>query len=206
MRAVMEDSACENEALYRFMAIDTLPYPHELTDGVVTLRASRISDGLSVAEAVRESVSTVGRWQDWCHPGYDVASAHMWIDASRKAWLLGEAYEMLIVDASSDTPLGAMGVNRVDREQRFANLGYWVRESAQGRGVATRAGRLAIGFAFGSVRVSRLEIVAACDNLPSRKTAERLGSTFEGILRNRLVVQGLSVDAAMYSILPGDLP
>lgn len=188
------------------MAIDTLPYPDDLGDGVIRLRAPRLSDGLALAEAVRESVATVGRWQDWCHPGYDVASAHMWIEASRKAWLLGEAYEMLVVDATTDQPLGAMGVNHVDREQRYANLGYWVRESAQRLGVATRAGEMAIRFAFESVRVARLEIVAAHDNLPSRKTAERLGGTFEGILRNRLVVNDLSVDAAMYSIISTDRP
>jgi RimJ/RimL family protein N-acetyltransferase len=65
---------------------------------------------------------------------------------------------------------------------------------------------MAARFAFETVGVSRLEIVAADDNVASRKTAERIGGKFEGILRNRLVVNGTSVDAAMYSIVPDDLP
>jgi RimJ/RimL family protein N-acetyltransferase len=98
-----------------------------------------------------------------------------------------------------------MGVNHLNREQRFANLGYWVRESAQGTGIAGHCGRLAARFAFETVGVSRLEIVAAHDNVASRKTAERIGGKFEGILRNRLVVNDTSVDAAMYSLIPDDL-
>jgi RimJ/RimL family protein N-acetyltransferase len=93
-------------------------------------------------------------------------------------------------------------VNHLNREHRFANLGYWVRESAQGRGVASGAGRLAARFAFETVGVSRLEIVAAHDNVASRKTAERIGGQLEGILRNRLVLKGTPIDAAMYALIP----
>lgn len=187
------------------MTIDTLPYPHSLSDGVVSLRAHRPSDAEALAVAVRESVPTVGRWQDWCHEGYAIGDAESWMAGCRQDWLLGDGYEMLIVDARTDQLLGGMGVNQRNREQRFANLGYWVRQSAQGRGVATRAGNLAIGFAFEAVKVARLEIVVAHDNVPSRKTAERLGGTFEGMLRSRLIINGKSVDAAMYSIVLGDL-
>ncbi len=186
------------------MAIDTLPYPTDLTDGVVTLRAHRSGDAEPLAEAVRESVDTVGRWQDWCHAGYDTADADQWMALARKSWLLADGFEMLIVNANTSRILGGMGVNQRNKEQRFANLGYWVRQSEQGRGIATRAGRLAIGFAFASVRVARLEIVVAEHNLPSRRTAERLGGTFEGILRKRLVLKGDSLDCAMYSVVLGD--
>ena len=186
------------------MAIETLPYPNALTDGQVTLRPHRTGDMEALAEAVRESVATVGRWQDWCHAGYTPMDAAAWIATCQKAWLMGEGHEFLVFDAATDALLGGMGVNHLNHEHRFANLGYWVRESAQGRGVAARAGKLAVQFAFEAVRVSRLEIVAAHDNVPSRKTAERIGGIFEGILRNRLVLRNKPVDAAMYSVVSGD--
>lgn len=187
------------------MSSDILPYPTHLTDGVVELRVHRDSDAPALVEAVRESVDTVGRWQDWCHAAYDLDDARRWMDICRKDWLLGDGYEMLIVEAGGGRLLGGMGVNQRHSEQRFANLGYWVRESAQRQGIATRAGRLAIGFAFDMAKVERLEIVAAHDNLPSRRTAERLGGTFEGMLRKRLVIRDKSVDAAMYSVTRDDL-
>jgi RimJ/RimL family protein N-acetyltransferase len=180
----------------------TVPYPHDLTDGIVALRAHRPSDGPALAEAVRESVGTVGRWQDWCHDAYDLAAAESWIATCRQSWLMGDGCEMLIVDATTDRLLGGMGVNQRNREHRFANLGYWVRESMQGRGIATRAAKLAIRFAFETVGVTRLEVVVAHDNVPSRRTAERIGGKFEGMLRNRLYIQESPVDAAMYALLP----
>jgi len=186
------------------MTETTLPYPVNLTDGVVTLRAHRTSDADELAAAVRESVDTVGRWQDWCHAGYTTADATSWLDICRRDWLLGDGFEMLIVDALTDRLLGGMGVNQRDKEQRIANLGYWVRQAEQGRGVATRAARLAIRFAFGEVAVERLEIVVAEGNEPSRRTAVRLGGFFEGMLRKRLIVRGTSVDAAMHSIVRSD--
>lgn len=188
------------------MAIETLPYPNALTDGHVTLRPHRAIDAAALAEAVCESVGTVGRWQDWCHAGYTSADAAAWIATCQKHWLMGDGHEFLVFDATTDALLGGMGVNHLNREHRFANLGYWVRESAQGQGVATRAGKLAARFAFDAVKVSRLEIVAARDNVASRKTAERIGGSYEGILRNRLVLQGISMDAAMYSLIPSDEP
>ncbi|UPG92465.1 GNAT family N-acetyltransferase [Luteibacter aegosomatissinici] len=187
------------------MTIDTVPYPHDLTDGVVRLRAYRDDDAEALAEAVRESVATAGAWLSWARADYDTATAQDWIRLCKQAWLLGDGFEMIIVDAHTDHFLGGMGVNQRNREHRFANLGYWVRESAQGRGIVTRAGKLALRWAFEVAGVSRMEIVAAHDNLPSRRAAERIGGRFEGMLRNRLVINDNEVDAAMYSVIPADL-
>lgn len=182
------------------MTIDTVPYPKDLSDGVVRLRAYRDDDAEALAEAVRESTGTAGRWLAWARADYDAATAQDWIRLCKQAWLLGDGFEMVIVDAQSDRFLGGMGLNQRNREHRFANLGYWVRASEQGKGIVTRAGRLAVPWAFDVIGLGRVEIVAAHDNVPSRKAAERIGGAFEGILRNRLIIKQKPVDAAMYSI------
>lgn len=186
------------------MTIDTVPYPQDLTDGVVRLRAYRDTDADAMAEAVRESAASVGRWMPWARADYDTATAQDWIRLCKQAWLLGDGFEMLIEDAHTGRYLGGMGVNQRHREHRFANLGYWLRTSAHGKGYVTRAGKLALGFAFETVHLTRIEIVAARENHPSRKAAERIGGVFEGMLRNRLVISEKPFDAAMYSVVPGD--
>ncbi|MGN6480848.1 GNAT family N-acetyltransferase [Luteibacter sp.] len=184
------------------MTIDTVPYPHDLSDGVVRLRAYRDDDAEALAEAVRESVGTAGPWLAWARADYDTATAQDWIRLCKQAWLLGDGFEMIIVDTQTGRFLGGMGINQRHREHRFATLGYWVRESEHGKGIVTRAGTLVLPWAFDVVGVTRVEIVAAHDNLPSRKAAERIGGTFEGMLRNRLVINDKPVDAAMYSVTP----
>jgi len=51
----------------------------------------------------------------------------------------------------------------------------------------------------------RIEIVAAVDNIPSQRVAEKAGARREGVLRNRLFINGESLDAVLFSLVPEDL-
>ena len=79
-----------------------------------------------------------------------------------------------------------------------------MRTGATGRGVATRAARLAGEFAVTQLALLRAEIVVAVGNMPSQRVAEKCGAKREGILRNRLIVREKVFDAVMYSLTPQD--
>jgi len=55
--------------------------------------------------------------------------------------------------------LGGCGLTNPNRRHQFANLYYWVRNSAARQGVAPAAVRLAARFAFAELRLQRVEIV-----------------------------------------------
>jgi RimJ/RimL family protein N-acetyltransferase len=117
----------------------------------------------------------------------------------------GQEYAFAIVSPEGRL-LGGCGLNQINRLHRFANLGYWVRTSATGRGVATEAVRQLSAFAFQSTDLVRLEIVCAVGNERSQRVAERAGATREGVLRQRLLLHGQPVDATLYSLVrPGTL-
>lgn len=171
----------------------------------VVLRPPREDDAEAVCEAVRESVAEVGAWLGWCHPAYDRDDALGWVRASRGARARGEECAFVITDARDGTVLGGCGLNQVDASNRRANLGYWVRTTATGRGVATEAAGLAAEFALGVLGLGRLEIVAARRNRASQRVAEKLGAVREGVLRARFWIAGEPVDGVLYSLVPGDL-
>jgi RimJ/RimL family protein N-acetyltransferase len=50
-----------------------------------------------------------------------------------------------------------------------------------------------------------LEIIAASDNLPSQRVAEKAGARREGLLRHRLLLGGRPHDALIYSLIRADL-
>jgi RimJ/RimL family protein N-acetyltransferase len=178
--------------------------PTEREAGGIRIRKYRSDDLQHLVEAVRESVRTVGRWQGWCHSGYAENDGTTWIDNCICAWDAGQRYDFAIVDAANGDYLGGIGVNQRNLEHNFANVGYWVRESCQTRGVATQAARLAIGFAFNVLGLTRIEIIAAVDNRASRRVAEKVGAPLEGIARNRLVLNGTPLMAAVYAMVPAD--
>lgn len=147
-----------------------------------------------------ESIATVGRWMQWCHPDRTEDEGIEWYRTCEENWRNGIEYEFSAFAASGEY-LGAGGINQFNRVHNFANLGYWVRQSRQGQGVATEVADLIARFGFETLGLSRIEIVVAVDNLPSRRVAEKLGATFEGIARRRILLRGASIDAAMYSLV-----
>lgn len=176
-----------------------------LTDGRIVIRPCRLDDAAAIYQAVRESISEVSRWAPWCGPDYSISDCTSWLRSRSQAWSDGAEYDFVVLDAAEDTFLGGCGLNQINREHNFANLGYWVRTGRTGRGVATAAVRLIARFGFQELRLSRLEIVAAVANRTSQRVAEKAGAVREGVQRNRHLVRDMLYDAVMFSLVPQDL-
>jgi ribosomal-protein-serine acetyltransferase len=176
----------------------------ELIEGPLLIRTYREEDESALFEAVRESIAEVGRWLPWCHQNYSIEETRQFISSRTASSQSDEWYSVGIFAADGGRFLGGVGINFINRAHQFANLGYWVRTSAAGHGIATIATRAVAKFGFDRLGLHRIEIVAAVDNIASQRVAEKAGATREGILRNRLLIGGVSVDAVMYSLVPRD--
>lgn len=164
------------------------------------IRPYEAADAEPLWQAARESVAEVFPWLPWCHAAYSMAEATDWVTSRAKLATERREFAFAIVGADGRF-LGGCGINQINPIHGFGNLGYWVRTSATGRGVATEAVRQAAEFAFSKTDLVRLEIVCAADNLRSQRVAERAGALREGVLRNRLRLHDEPVDAVMYSLI-----
>jgi ribosomal-protein-serine acetyltransferase len=97
-----------------------------------------------------------------------------------------------------------VGFHGVSWEHRSTSIGYWLVESAQGRGTMTHAVRALVDHAFGTWRLHRVEIRAAVDNTRSRAVSERLGFTQEGVAREAERMGDRYVDQVVYVTLATD--
>jgi len=180
--------------------IDPGMLPSERESNGISIRKYQPGDSAAIVEAVQESVATVGVWLDWCGNSYGPADADAWIAHASSDWAKAEMFAFAVVDATSSDYLGGVGLSQIDQDNRSANLGYWVRQSYESRGVGTQAARLAVGYAFELLKLTRIEIVCAAMNRPSRRVAEKTGAHFEGLKSGRLSVHGRALDAAVYTI------
>ena len=172
----------------------------------VALRPLQSSDIDSLHEAVRESLDALCRWMPWCHEGYSRDEAASWVALCEREWTAPDGNrEFGIIDAAGGRVLGCTGLNQVNRIHRFANLGYWVRTGACGRGVGRAVVPLVARYGFEAMGLARVEIMPLVDNAASRRVAEAAGARFEGVSRSRLLMRGEPKDAAMYALVPGDL-
>ncbi|MCD9086457.1 GNAT family N-acetyltransferase [Stenotrophomonas sp. SY1] len=172
-----------------------------VSDGLL-LRPFEDSDATVFAEAVRESVESVSRWMPWASHDYSTVHALEWFAACRAQRDAGTALEFGIFCQDSGAFLGGAGLNEIRREHRFCNLGYWVRQSRQGQGIAPRCVRALAAHAFANEGLRRVEIVVAVGNTASEKVAVKSGALHEGIARNRLVINDASVPAHVFSLIP----
>jgi len=176
-----------------------------LTDGVVSLRPLQMADCEAIYTSVRESINELSRWLPWCDPGYAPSDTAGFVGTSIRWWQEGSQFTFGIFDTTDGAHLGVIGVNHLNRQHGYANIGYWVRTSRTGRGFAPRAVRLVARFAFDSLGMARVEIAAEPDNLASRRVAEKAGATLEAVVRNRIVRRGQAYPAALYSLIPEDV-
>lgn len=180
---------------------------HELhlNDGSsILVRPYQPDDVPLLYEAVRESINEVAPWLPWCHPDYAIEESRGWIETRAEAWAQGTEYDFVMIDPTRGRLLGGCGINALNRANRFANLGYWVRTSCTHRGLATAAARCVAAFGFRELGLIRIEIVVATANTASQRVAEKLGATREGVLRNRILVRDQMHDAVMFSLIPSD--
>ena len=172
-----------------------------LSDGLC-LRPLVDSDIEQFVAAALESVETVGAWMPWCVASYKPEDAKAWFDQCAASLGARSAYDIGIFSTDGATLYGGIAVNQINWRWNFGNIGYWVRQSRQRQGIALRAVRAIAHFGFDYLKLTRLEIIVAVDNTPSRGVAEKVGATFECIARNRLVLHEKPIDAAVYSLIP----
>lgn len=110
----------------------------------IIVRPFQAGDAKALQEAAVESVDTVGRWLPWCYPGFSVSDASDWIDECSRNIAAKAAYDLGIFSVGEGRLLGGVAINQINRRYNFGNLGYWVRQSEQRKGIATEAVELII--------------------------------------------------------------
>ncbi len=134
-------------------------------------------------------------------------------DARRlRAWLEGMAASedplfFTIVDKATGRPEGMCSYLRITPEHGVIEIGHiWFSSTLQRTAAATEAIYLLARLVFDDLGYRRLEWKCDALNEPSRRAADRLGFTFEGVFRQHLVIKGRNRDTAWYAMLDREWP
>ncbi len=153
-----------------------------LLDGPTALRAWRDDDIDAIVRACQDP--EVVRWTR-VPEHYGEVEAHAYL-LERGAALRAGATAPFAIVASDDLArlLGSVSILRLAWEHLRGEVGYWLAPEARGAGHATRAVSLACRWAFASLGLERIDLLAAAGNVPSQRVAERAGFTREALLRS----------------------
>jgi RimJ/RimL family protein N-acetyltransferase len=157
------------------------------------------------AQAFRDDPDLGPAWGIEEDPDEAVLSAR--VEGAAKRAAAGGGLELAIADRESDELLGTVVLHSLDERHEHAEVGFWVLESARGRGVGTEAVGLMVDFAFSALGAHRVEMITlpALPHIePVRALARRLGFTEEGVLRQRNFERGRRHHVLMLAVLEDD--
>ena len=107
-----------------------------LTDDVVILRPFRVEDATQLYDAVHESLTELKPWMSWAHDGYSRNAADGFITITCARWEEKTLYAFAITDAQTGDILGGVSLSHIHPVYHLCNVGYWVRTSRHGDGIA----------------------------------------------------------------------
>ncbi len=99
---------------------------------------------------------------------------------------------------------GGIRYHEIDLVNRTTELGYWLGQEFEGKGIAVEACRVLIDYAFGALGLNRIVISCAAENNKSRVIPEKLGFKQESILRQAECLQGNFVNMVIYAMLASE--
>jgi RimJ/RimL family protein N-acetyltransferase len=142
-----------------------------LGDDVITLRAKTRDDADALVRICQDPA--IPRWTRVPVP-YRRRDAEAWIAVSELDLAAGTGIDWLAVD-EHDEVLASIAIQHIRAEQGLGEIGYWVAAPARGRGIATRAVRLATEWGLGELGLRELEILSHEDNGASQGVARAAG-------------------------------
>lgn len=133
---------------------------------------------------------------------YSLAAATDWIVRNREKRSRGEVLSLAIAEPNRGAAVGNVNLVRFSADGQQAALGYWLVPSARGRGLASAAATTLAAWGFETMGLKRIELAILPDNIPSRRVAERLGATPEGLRQESHEAGGRQWDMDIFALSP----
>ena len=149
---------------------------------------------------VNDNFDHIKQWSAWLKdPDRPVGQTLDWIDSNLRHFSSGHGFEIGIWH--NGRMAGQIGYNYFDHDNRKTELGYWLGESFQGKGLITRSCVVLIEHAFTEMNLNRVEIRCGSENHKSRKIPEKLGFKQEGTAREAEWLHDHFIDLVVYAML-----
>jgi RimJ/RimL family protein N-acetyltransferase len=177
--------------------------PQLIESARVCVRPISVSDlsSLLAVNSDEEVVKFLGH-----RPWRAMADAEAWFERISKQQASGSALEFVIAARQTGSVIGRCGLFDFEEINAQAGLGYILDRAHWGHGYMREALTGLIQSAFSEMGLRRLEAKVEAQNTASAGLLRRLGFSREGVLRERWISGGETVDAEVYGLLSHEWP
>lgn len=168
-----------------------------------------VKDGLALAlvqpsfakqylQIVAQEREYLGQWLSW--PAYADSEAFFlnFVQNSLQSYAAGKSWTCAMIYRGQ--VVGNISFNTINTELKKVEIGYWLSQQYQGRGIVSQSVKKMVEIAFHQLEMEKVQISAAVENRPSRRVCERLGFELEGVITRAENLNGMVVDHAIYGM------
>jgi ribosomal-protein-serine acetyltransferase len=138
-------------------------------------------------------------WLPWVDNMQTVANFSQYISDSKRRVADKTDFGFAIIIEKNI--IGRIGIHHISRQNKIGEIGYWLAEGLQRKGIVIKCCAALINYGFTYLGLNRIEIKCGVGNHRSRAIAEKLKFKEEGILRQAEWLNGKFIDLHLYAML-----
>lgn len=131
----------------------------------------------------------------------DIKEAKILIENWQKRYHKKEGFRWGIATKKENKIIGSCGYHNWEKEHFKAEIDFEVTPEFWRKGVMTEVLQSILRYGFEAMELNRIEALYDIENLASKKTLEKAGFVYEGVLRQSAFEKGHFCDAAICSLL-----
>ncbi|MGZ2371572.1 GNAT family N-acetyltransferase [Ancylomarina sp. YFZ004] len=167
----------------------------------ILLKQVELSDAEDIFETIDSQRSYMGKWLPFVAVSLNIENTVFFITK-----MLEDTHKNYVFVIHYDGVFaGLIGFKGNDKQNKRTEIGYWLSESYQKKGIVTQSVKSLCEIAFDELGMNRIQIRCAVGNLPSKKIPQSLGFVLEGVERDgEKLTGGVYTDLEVYSKLKTD--
>ncbi|MDR2010360.1 MAG: GNAT family N-acetyltransferase [Bacteroidales bacterium] len=175
------------------------PFILKVSDEII-LKQLEISDAADIFQTIDNQRKYLGEWLPFVDFTKELKDSQCFINSIVE--LPEEQREYTFVIKVNGIFAGLIGFKTTDRINRKSEIGYWLSEPFQRKGIMINSVKRLLEFGFVELELNRIQIKTAVGNIKSEKIPLNLGFVFEGIERDgEFSSDQKSVDVKVFSLL-----
>lgn len=134
-------------------------------------------------------------------PHITPSETRMYLFCLKREYSKGRHPEWALVEKKTSKMIGTCGFTTIDISNKVGELGYVLNPKFHRQGFAAEAAKKLLSVGFDYLNLERIEVKFMIENQASLSVAKKIGMTFEGVLRHKMLIKGSFRDIGYAAIL-----
>lgn len=173
-----------------------------IVNAQVVLRPPQQQWAKGIYQIIDHQREYLGKWLPWVDKTTSVEHIRTFLRESILFNAGGQRLTTFIF--YKDRLVGSIGFVRLDKTHKTGEIGYWLSQEAQGRGIVTQSCKGLSDYGFRHLGLQRAEIRVLVGNERSMPIPERAGFRYEGTLRSSAYLRQRPYDVNLFAMIRSD--